>query len=283
MSHLKRIAKVSALLFAGLLGLAILHSLLVVFPQPLLRHRVSHANFTVYAPEPFPPEIHPVLDRSRALLAASTIDEPDLRRKVYLLNSYRLMRFLLVRNVHFGAILITGGIYIADGDATRDVARCKKLGPRDNRQRTLSGAIVHEATHDLIRRRVGFWEDRRLPTWVKEGYCDFISRENAIAPSTGFAILDRRTSGRVRGYAYLEYRLVVDYLLTEKGMTIEQILDQPPDYYETLGEVLRWSRENRERIRSRWLDEGPPPAVARPAPLIPRESSISRDGTRGPR
>jgi len=251
---LKRIAKISALVLGGLLCLVILHSLLVVFPQPFLRHRVSHANFTVYGPEPFPPEVYPVLDRSRALLSASTIDEAGLSHKVYLLNSYRLMRFLLVRNVHFGAILVTGGIYITDADVANDVARCKKLGPRDKRHRSLSGAIVHEATHHLIHRRVGWRENRRLPTWVKEGYCDFISRENAIDPSTGFAILDGRGSGRVPGFAYFEYRLVIDYLLTEKGMTIEQILEQPPDYYEVLGEALQWSRENRERILTRWLE-----------------------------
>lgn len=261
---MKRTAKIVALVLGGLLGLAILHSLLVVFPQPLLRHRVSHGTFTVYSPEKLPPEIRAVLDRTRSLLAVSTIDEPDLSYNVYLLNSYRRMRFLLVRNVHFGAMLATGGIYITDADVARDVARCKKLGPRDERRRSLSGAIAHEATHRLMRRRVGFFADRRLPTWVKEGYCDFIARENAIDPATAFAILDGRASRRVRGYAYFEFRLAIDYLLTEKGMTIEQIIERPPDYFDVLGEALRWSRENREQILARWFENGPPPATIEP-------------------
>lgn len=254
---MKRVVKIPALVFGGLLTLVFLHILLVVFPQPLLRHRVDHATFTVYSPEKLPPEIHSVLDRTRALLASSTLDEPDLAYKVHLLNSYRRMRFLLLRNVHFGAVLGNGNIYITDGDAVHDVARCKKLGPGDERRRSLSGAIAHEATHRLMRRRVGFFGDRRLPTWVKEGYCDFIARENAIDPATGFAVFDGRTHGRVRGYAYFEYRLVMDYLLTEKGTTIEQILEQPPDYREVLDETRRWSRENRERILARWLRNGP--------------------------
>ena len=164
------------------------------------------------------------------------------------------MRFLLVRNVHFGANLLTGDTFITDADVAGDIARCKKLGPHDTRRRTLSGAIAHEVTHRLIRRRVGFRGDPQLPRWVKEGYCDFLARENAIDPATGFAILEGRRAGPVRGFAYFRYRLMIDYLLTEQGMTIEEILARPPDYREVLAETLIWSRENREQILKRWLE-----------------------------
>ena len=68
----------------------------------------------------------------------------------------------------------------------------------------------------------------------------------------------------MRGYAYFEFRLAIDYLLTEKGMTIEQIIERPPDYFDVLGEALRWSRENREQILARWFENGPPPATIEP-------------------
>lgn len=252
---MRRWARTTLVAAGCLLGLVILHLLLVVFPQPLLRHRATRENFTLYSRQALPPETFRVIDRTRELLAASPLDDPELHHPIYLLNSYRLMRFLLIRNVHFGAALVTGGIYITDADVVRDVARCKKLGPGDTRQRTLSGAIAHEVTHQLIRRRVGFRAERRLPVWVKEGYCDFIAHENAIDPVTGFAILDGESVGRVPGYAYFEYRLVLAYLLSERGMAIEEILERPPDFLTVRDDAVAWSREHRTQLLEGWTEE----------------------------
>jgi hypothetical protein len=247
MRGLKRMVRITLYTLGVLLLIVILHSLLVLFPRPLFPHKVTYLDFSVYSTREIPDEIHAVLDRAHDLLSESEINEDGLHHKVYLCNSYRLMRFLLIRNVHFGAMLPNGSTFITDADVENDIARCKKLGPEDSRRRTLSGSIVHEITHRLIRRWVGYWADRRLPTWIKEGYCDFIAQDSAIEPELGMAVL-RGESWPVPGFANFRSRLMVGLLMNGRGMTFEEILDQPPDYHEVLAELEARLEEEGEQV-----------------------------------
>jgi hypothetical protein len=167
--RIRHIAKSLGIVLGALLCLLVLHALLVIFPQPLFRHHLTYGNFTVRSTEEIPDEVKTVLDRVASLLSASELDDASFHHRVYLCNSYGLMRFLLLRNVHFGANLPNGSTFIVQADIRNDLARCKRIGPTDNRLRTLSGSIAHEITHHLIRRKIGFWqelrEQKRRPVW----------------------------------------------------------------------------------------------------------------------
>ena len=130
MAGLRKVVRRIAAVLAIVLGLIVVHALVAIFPQPLFRHRVTHGDLEVYCTEEMPPEIHAVLDRVESLLAASEIHEPDLRHEVYLFNSYRLMRLMMVRNVHFGANLLTGDSFITRGDAVRRNDASRIIGVR---------------------------------------------------------------------------------------------------------------------------------------------------------
>jgi hypothetical protein len=250
--HLKRIGKILACVLGAALLLAILHaSLVLFFPGVLFRHEITYRNFTVQSTEPISPEIHTVLDRAHDLLSASEINDPTLHHDVYLCKSYRLMRFLLYRNVHFGAMLPTGDTIVTDSDVANDIARAKRISAEDRRVRTLSGTIVHEIVHHLIRRHVGYREERRIPTWIKEGYGDFIARDSAIDVASGISTMTAGSPPPSPGFFNFCARVMIDHLMNEQGMTFEEILDERPEFWEVAAEVQEALTEDGARALER--------------------------------
>jgi hypothetical protein len=83
-----------------------------------------------------------------------------------------------------------GNTFIVNANPANDIARCDQHGPNDQRIRTLSGTIAHEITHVLIRRHVGLWAERRIPRWLKEGYCEVVGDDSAINEREGLALVE---------------------------------------------------------------------------------------------
>jgi hypothetical protein len=219
-------------------GYCVLHVLLVLaFPQVLFSDRITRENLTVHMRQEIPPEINDVLDRAQSLLSASEIYDADVQYDIFILNSYGLSRYLLLRNTHFGCNMPTGDTFLVNADVKKDLAFCEKISRDDRRLRSLSGVIVHEIVHDLMRQHLGWSAERKTPSWIKEGYCEFIGQASAIDHDLGLSILtsgDRSTPG----FPNFKHRLMVEYLLTGRGLTIEEVLRSPPDYASVEAEVL---------------------------------------------
>ena len=206
----------------------LVHVLLVVFPQPLFAYQLDHGPFTVRSTEPISSEMRRVLDRTQTLLSASELYDPGLHHTIYLCQSPRLMRHLFLRNMHFGASPRTGDTFITNGDSILDRAYCPVTGPEDRRQRTLSGSIAHEITHRLLRWHEGFWKELRHPRWIVEGYCDLIAQDSPLPIRDAVDML--KNGEQPPGSMMVVYRLMMDHLIHEKGLTIRQIIDRPPDF-----------------------------------------------------
>jgi len=234
---MKRAVKIIAWCLGALAAYCVLHVLLVVFPQPLFRHHRTYKNFTVYMRQSVPPEITDVLDRVDILLAASEINDPNAHHQVFLCNSYRLSRYLFLRNVHFGCNPSTGASFITNADVADDIAYCERLGPHDTRVRTLSETIAHEITHELIRDHLGLRRERKLPVWIKEGYCEVVAEGSAIDHELGFRVL-KGESPPVRGSANFRYRMAVDFLIRDRHLTFDEIAQNPPEFAMIEAEVV---------------------------------------------
>jgi hypothetical protein len=246
----KRTARIIGWCLAPLAAYCVLHVLLVVFPQPLFRHHRTYKNFTVYMRQQVPAEITDVLDRVDTLLAASEINDPNAHHEIFLCNSYRLSRYLFLRNVHFGCNPVTGDTFITNADVVNDVARCEKLGPSDTRIRTLSETIVHEITHDLIRDHVGLLGERKLPVWVKEGYCELVAEGSAIDLELGLSVL-KGEAPRVHGSANFRYRMAVEHLIRDQNLTFDEIARNPPEFAMIEAEVVAALRADEPAFRRR--------------------------------
>ena len=229
----------------------ITHVLLVFFPDPLFPYERTYKNFTVHMREEIATEITGVLDRAESLLSASELNDKSLHHEIYIINSFRLSRFLLFRNVHFGCILPNGHIFITQADVANDIARCELISPHDRRIRTLSETIVHEVTHALLRNHVGWLANQRLPTWIKEGYCEFVADGSAIDHRTGLSMMKSPFPVFTPGLNNFRYRLAVEYLINDKHMTIAEIIRRPPCYREVEAEVIAGLREDEQGFLKR--------------------------------
>ncbi|MFH1109247.1 MAG: hypothetical protein V1790_08645 [Planctomycetota bacterium] len=235
-------------IFAVLVTYCVTHTLLAFFPDPLFPYQHTYRNFTVHMREEIPPQITGVLDRVESLLAASEINDRRIHHEIYIFNSFRLSRYLLLRNVHFGCNLPNGHTFITWADVANDIARCELISPDDRRIRTLSESIAHEITHALIRNHVGWLANWRLPAWVSEGYCEYVADGSAIDHRTGLSMMKSSFPLFTPGLQNFRYRLAVEYLIKGKHMTITEMLRSPPDYRETEAEVIAGLREDEKGL-----------------------------------
>jgi hypothetical protein len=236
---------------AGVLLYFILHVLLVMFPDPLFPYQRTHGDFTVHMRQEVPPEIANVLDRVESLLSKSDFNDEPVHHHIYIINSFRLSRFLLFRNVHFGCNMSLGHSFITSADVVKDIARCELLSPDDRRIRKLSETIVHEITHALIRNRFGWLADRRIPTWIKEGYCEYVADGSAIDHRTGLSLVTSQFPAWTPGLNNFRYRLAVEYLINDRHMTIDEIIRRPPDFQKVEAEVIAGLRADEQAFLKR--------------------------------
>jgi len=59
-----------------------------------LLNEISYGDAVVYSREPSDQNIHAVLDKAEALLAASEINTPEVRPKIFFTNGFKLYSFL---------------------------------------------------------------------------------------------------------------------------------------------------------------------------------------------
>ncbi len=88
---------------------------------------------------------------------------------------------------------VTDNVFVANADLVHNVAR--SAAP-DFNTRSFSAVAAHEITHGLIRHRVGLLHS--LPTWVVEGYCDYVARESSFPEAEGLRLLNRLPALKLR-------------------------------------------------------------------------------------
>lgn len=101
--------------------------------------------------------------------------------------------------------------------ATATVRNARNIG----RGRTLASIIAHETTHGMIRRRFGFYADAIYPTWLTEGYCDYISGESTL--STAEVARLEATDGHHPGLVYYNGHRKVAGILVRNGGSVERM------------------------------------------------------------
>lgn len=211
-------------------SIVLAYGLLLCFPQVLFGHQVSSGNLTVYSREPLDPNINTVIDRVQQRLAASPINNADVRPKIFLTNSFRFYSTLslYIGGNSFGkgyAALNTNNVFINKSDAANDLVF--RNAPENNR-RTLSGVIAHEVTHLLIRKRYGYWRNLTMPAWKKEGYAEYIAGGSTLDYETGLRMWKANPRNEA-GYQYFKYYMLVKYLLEQDKVSVDDLFNRDFD------------------------------------------------------
>ena len=229
-----RAAKAKSKLYRTLrylfVSLAAAYVLLLCFPQVLFAHQITYKNFTVYSREPLDQNIYAVLDKVEAKLAASQVNDPQVKPKIFLTNSQRLYSVL---SLYIGAnsfgkglpVLPTNNIFINEADVRSDLV-FRNIAT--NNSRSLSGVVSHEVTHLLVRKKFGYLKNLTTPAWKREGYAEYVAGGSTLDYATGVSLWKVNPQND-RGYQYFKYYMLVKYLLDHENFTVEDLFNRTID------------------------------------------------------
>ena len=83
-------------------------------------------------------------------------------------------------------------------------------------KRSLAGILAHETCHGMERRQFGLLSDWTKPTWLREGYCDYVAQESSLSDADYAALMSAGTNHPALPY-YLGRRRVANELAANGG------------------------------------------------------------------
>ena len=113
-------------------------------------------------------------------------------------------------------LLPNSNVFINDADVDQDLVFPN--APEYNK-RSMSGVVSHEITHLLIKKKFGYLKNVTLPSWKKEGYCEYIGGGSTLDHETGVRLW-KATPKDGTGYQYFKYYMMVKYLLENEKQTV---------------------------------------------------------------
>ena len=178
---------------------------------------------TVYSVAPIPEVMARRIGRADALLAASPLAEPGLRRTLVLTDGGWRWRVLGAGNWNAIALRrpFSSALLFNRPDVAAD--RMRNAAPGGG-ARSFSGTIAHESVHLLTARRYGEIRLARMPEWKREGYADYVARETAIRAADEARIRERWPDSPMLRY-YAAHRRV-KRLLDSGGTSLDALLSK---------------------------------------------------------
>ncbi len=220
-----------------LAGLFAIYGILLIFPQVLFAHEVSYKNFNVYARQPFDDSLGKVLDAAEARLLKSPIYDNRQAEKIFIGDSFSFYNFLSpTSGKSFASALPgVGNIRINKSSIDRDLVF---RDAEEYNQRSLSGVIAHEITHNLIRRKFGWLNSFvSLPQWKDEGYSEYVAGETTLSFEEGRQHWKENPNEDSK-YNYFKYQQMVKYLLEDEKISVEELFTKDFDEKEVSAKVF---------------------------------------------
>ena len=148
---------------------------LLVFP-----FHTQAGAYEVWSESPIDgPRLGGIVAQATKRLAASPIYASPERRNLYLTHGgWRWKWLTLSLNDAFAISPPIGNAIIVNSNSITDdgVWNGRPIGGH----RSLTGIIAHETCHGMERARFGLASDWSTPTWMREGYCDYVAQESSL-------------------------------------------------------------------------------------------------------
>jgi hypothetical protein len=159
-----------------------------LFPVLIFRNAFAAEGVTLRARDPLTAQSNQRIAEAMDLVRRSELYVAGRSEQIALCNSHAL--FVALAPGHGDSfaysIPVTDHMFIADANIERDL--CRSATDQFNRRR-LSSVMAHEITHGLIRHRLGLVPSMRLPSWIAEGYPDYVASESSFPEERGLQLL----------------------------------------------------------------------------------------------
>lgn len=203
--------------------LVLLYISLYTFPQILFPYSYSIQGVTLYARSPFPAETPERIVEIVKLIQRSELAVAGRSERIFICDRPWLFRLLspMSSGAFAYSLPVTDNVFIANADLVHNVAR--SAVPEFN-VRSFSAVAAHEITHGLIRHKIGLLS--RLPTWITEGYCDYVARESSFPEAVGLRLLAAGQQDPSGSFRYFVFRQMVSYLIEDRQLSFQQVVDR---------------------------------------------------------
>jgi hypothetical protein len=210
-------------------GVGIVYLSILLFPQILFAHQVSHNNLDVYARNELnKDDLTEVLASAEKRLMKSPIYDENSNQRIFMTGSHGLYKFFTISDYSFASTIpIIENIRINKIDLEKDLVLRNTEKPN---QRSLSGVIAHEVMHNQISRKYGPAKYLKIPTWKDEGYSEYIAGQTTLSFEEGVKLwkLDRKSPH----LAYFKYHQMVKYILEVEKVSVEELFEKDFDQKE---------------------------------------------------
>lgn len=221
---------------------------LVLFPQVLFKEKVSYRNFNIYSNEHIDNKIFEIIDNAIVELRKSELYDSTKKQKIFFIHDsfYNRLTGDYNRNqLGYHEFFINNTMIVPKVDVKENT-----LIGIDGRLHVLAATIVHETIHSFQENRYGFFKVLRTPEWKLEGYAFYIARSSKVMNNGHLSVeYARQCLNDVSKYqtrkGYWLYGFMTGYLLTEKGITLDELMNDSVKYQATLDELIKWYWQNR--------------------------------------
>ncbi len=197
----------------------------IIFPNlSFYRHHINYKQFNIYADIEINEEIYEILNKVDKQLKTSEIYDNNLSFKIFISSGFK--PYSIFSPSYKDAFAITypiiNNIFISKTDIKNNLVQ--RNAEEDNK-RSLSSVITHETTHKLIENEIGIKANKKLETWKKEGYCEYISGESTLNLKAGINKVYQESNSSSPAFNYLKYRILVTYLMNIKGHSFHSLVE----------------------------------------------------------
>jgi hypothetical protein len=197
-------------------------------PQPLFPYHAVHGRLSLHSDRPFDAgRADKVLADVERRLSRSSLNDDNTHR-IFVSNAEWRRRLFFLWNAGAAGVNyypLTRNVFIGQADVDGDRVMTSSGEPK-SRPRTFGYYAAHEIAHTLIKERLTLSQQFKLPRWINEGLADDIGFgddtdiEGSIRRlQTGDPDLDPARSGH-----YDRYRLLVSYVMKQKGWTAAELI-----------------------------------------------------------
>lgn len=207
----------------GLVGLAALAAAAPFMAPEVLAfpHQQDFGTDRVWSTAPIPKaRMAAILADANRRVAQSPIAVGSEGRRIFLTDGGWRWRVLALQS-HFAFALTRA--YREDVIFNRNDVPTNTVYNRngDGRTRTIAGVIAHEKCHGMERRHFGFWITLIKPTWLVEGYCDYVAQESALTAAEVAAI--KLSNPDHPALPYYEGRMKITAILSANGGNVDKL------------------------------------------------------------
>jgi hypothetical protein len=219
----------------GLVSVVLTYVGLLTFPGVLFAHYHEHGAFRVWSDELIDRSIADALDIAEARLTRSPIHDPQMVHRLFICNDPLRMKFFARGTQAFGVTYaMRHNTFLNRAEIPAD--RIFRSSPEQNK-RPLSSVIAHERTHALLLSHYGLTTEYFLPTWKKEGYCEYIGGHPSFDYDEGKRLIRERRDSQSPAFRYFEFYLMVKYLIDVEHRSLDELISTSFDEDEVRANV----------------------------------------------